>query len=365
MEPAACELLSRASGTLTLDGCSSWLFANVDSRGYYRTSYGAEGLGALGAAVRNNHLTAVEQTSLLEDVWALVRLNQENISSFLSLGQDVTRADIGPAIETIATRVNYESDHMIDDSQRQAFERWVRQLLRPVADKLGWNPPSQERDERHELRAAVLYTLGTAGRDPEVLREAGRRVDMYLGSAGTLDPSLFNTALQLAAVNGDAALYERYLERARGAGGRGGRAGEAIAFRSALAYFADPALRTRTLAFVTSPDVRTQDSPGMLAGLLNRPEAAPDTWEHMKANWDTLQRTGVFQGMRTIIRATNNFCDQTTRNDLDQFFKTHPIGGNERLANQSLETIDRCIAMRTYQAKNLTDFLSKNQPFQP
>jgi hypothetical protein len=137
--PTACELLADRAHTFSIEGCSTWLFANADSRGYYRTSYDPDDLKALGTAIRRNDLTTVEQTSLLEDVWALAKLNQQNLVDFLSLGNDV--AALGPSqpIETVAVYLNYISDRLIDDSQRPAFERWVRRLLQPLHEKLGWN----------------------------------------------------------------------------------------------------------------------------------------------------------------------------------------------------------------------------------
>jgi puromycin-sensitive aminopeptidase len=357
VEPAACELLTGPSQTITLNGCSSWIFANVESRGYYRTEYGTAGLKALEAAIRAHELSAEEETSLVEDSWALVRENRESIASFLSLSQEIVKAGISPVIETVADRIDYLSDHLIDDAQRPAFERWVRQLLRPVSDKLGWTPKSNEGDDRQALRSTVLYTLGYAGRDPDVLREARRRIDMYLASAGSVDPSIFNAAVQLAALTGDDALYNRYFNRARSAAGRAERGDNAFGFRVGLAFFPDPGLTKRTLEFATSPEVRTQDSPTILGVLLSRPWAAPDTWEHIKTHWDDLQKTGTFMGLRTIIGSTNDFCDRPARDDIARFFEVSRTAANERLARQSLETIDRCIAMRESQSISLSEFL--------
>ena len=120
VEPAACEVLSESSRTLTLDGCSSWLFANVDSRGYYRTAYSPKDLDALEAAVRRKELTDVEETSLLEDEWTVVGLQQDSIARFLSLAEAITDSGASPVIDTIAGHLNDISDHLIDAEQRPA-----------------------------------------------------------------------------------------------------------------------------------------------------------------------------------------------------------------------------------------------------
>ena len=361
VEPAVCELLTGPSRAITLNGCSSWIFANVESRGYYRTDYGTSGLKALEAAIRGHELSAGEETSLVEDSWALVRENRESIASFLSLAQEIVKTGINPVTETIADRINYISEHLINDAQRRPFEQWVRQLLHPTNDTLGWTPKPNEGDDRQALRSTVLYTLGYAGRDPDVLREARRRIDMYLASAKLVDPSLLNTTIQLAALTGDEALYNHYLTRVRTQEGPGGRGGDAFGFRVGLTFFPDSVLTKRTLEFATSPEVRTQDSPTLLAVLMRRPWAARDTWEHVKTHWDDLQKTGTFMGLRTIIRSTNDFCDRPTRDDIARFFlETGRTTANERLGLQSLETIDRCIAMREHQALDLTAFLKEH-----
>jgi aminopeptidase N len=351
--PTSCEVLSRPAQTVMLDGCSSWIFANANSLGYYRTAYDTKDLAALGPAIQGAALSSLEQSSLIEDVWTLVRTNQQSIADFLTLSNQIATAPLTPAITSALNRVNYISDHLVDPAERPAFETWVRDTLRPVADKLGMVPQAQESDERRGIRSSVLYTLGYAGREPGVLAQARRSVDMQLGDAGAMDTSLASTYLQLAAIDGDAALFDKYLDQIKSA--RQGRQSE---YRSALSYFTDPALQKRTLEYALSPDVRSQDLPAIIGGMMVRPSSAHDTWSFVKTNWDALQKTlGVFQGLPGIVGATGSFCDEPTRRDVQNFFEAHPIKALDRQTRQSLETIDRCIQTRSRQGSNLTAFL--------
>ena len=350
----ACTLLSGRSTSVKLDGCSAWVFANVDGRGYYRSSYGSAGLRALGEAVRANQLTPTEQTSLLEDVWALVRLNEESIAAFLSLTGDLAGGTLSPAILSATDHIDFIADRLLDDRTRPAFERWTQRTLGPVLATLGWEPTAQESSDRQRIRSAVLYTLGYAGRDAAVLAEARRRVDRSLAGTATIHPSLADTLVDLAAINGDAALYEGYLAQI---GGPGSSADQAR-FRDSLAYFADPVLRKRTLEFATSAGVRSQDAPYIIAAQMARPWAAASTWDYVKSKWATLQTSlGVFQGLPAVVGSTQHFCDPASRSDVERFLAQHAIRGTERAAEQALEAIDRCIATKNEQSKNLDEFL--------
>jgi puromycin-sensitive aminopeptidase len=351
-EAAACEVLTRPAQTFTLDGCSTWLFANADSMGYYRTAYSSKDLAAIGTALQSSALSSIEQSTLVEDAWALVRLNQQNIADFLALSRQIAAAPLDPAILSVFTRINYISDHLVDPSLRPAFERWTREALKPVADELGTMVRPQESDERRSIRAAMLYTLGYAGQDQAVLNEARRNVDRQLLNAGDMDPSLATTYLELAAINGDQALYDKYVAQMQRA-----TRGRQSPYRGALAFFSNPALRTRTLEFALSPDVRSQDLPSLIGGLLVRPASRRDAWEFVKTNWDALQKTGVFQGLPVVVDSTAAFCDQPMRDDVQRFFEAHPARALTRNIEQSLETIDRCIRTKNQQGANLTAYL--------
>ena len=97
--------------------------------------------------------------------------------------------------------------------------------------------------------------------------------------------------------------------------------------------------------------------PGLIGGLLVRPASARDAWEFVKANWDALQKTGVFQGLPAIVDSTGAFCDQPLRDDVQRFFEAHPARALTRNIQQSLETIDRCIRTKNQQGQNLTAYL--------
>ena len=360
VEAEKCAVLAGQATSIRLDGCSSWVFANVEGRGYYRTSYGSGGLRALVEAIRNNDLTPVEQTSLLEDVWALVRLGEEGIADYLSLsGGLLTSARQTPALSSVLARIDYVADYLVDDPLRPRFEHWVQQTLRPVAQQLGWTPRPGESDSTASLRTAVLSTLGRAGRDPEVLREARRLVDAHFETGATLNPAVAETALELAAINGDTALYERYLSSMKDSSRRDAEA----VYRTALTHFADGALIKRTLDYASSSDVRTQDAPEILGQVMARPSATAATWAHIKSNWTTIEKSlGVFQGLPTIVGATRHFCDRASREDVVQFFSLHKVRGTERTLEQSLETIDRCIATKDKQSSSLAEFLRGQTP---
>jgi aminopeptidase N len=355
VEAEACALLSGRSQPITLDGCSSWVFANVDSRGYYRTSYETDDLRALGAAVSSGQLTAVEQTALIEDLWTLVRLDEQSIAEYLSFSSQLVQTQVSPAIATALWRINFISERIADDKLRPVLASWVRQTVQPLVQRLGWTPKPNEPEDIESIRSAALFTMGNAGRDPAVLREARRLADLHITRTARLPPGVVDTVLPLAALTGDNALYERYLSEMHGSASPG----EQQQYLAALSFFGDPELQKRTLAYATSSNIRTHDAPTLIRLLMQRPSASLTTWEYLKSNWEQVERTlGIFQGVPTVVSSTQHLCDVQSKNDVERFFQQHPVGGTERTLQQSLERIERCAATKSAQTRHLAAFLA-------
>jgi aminopeptidase N len=358
-QPAACVLLAANTQSTKLEGCSSWVLANVDSRGYYRTAYEGNNLRALGQAAAEGQITPVEQTTLLEDVWTLVRVDKHSIAEYLSLSSQLLRAELSPAISTALGRINYISEWLVDEPHRPAFERWVRDTIRPLMDKLGWTPRPNESEDIHSLRSAVIFTMGNAGRDAGVLREAQRLAGLHVTNAAPLHASIADSTLQLAAIDGDAALYDRYLARMKASTS----VGEQLQYLTALSFFSDTELQRRTLEYATSPDIRSQDAPALIRQMMQRPRASATTWAHLKNNWETVERSfGIFQGIPTVVGSIRHFCDVASKNDVDRFFSEHRVAGIDRTLQQSLEAVERCTATKSAQAGNLAAFLRTVYP---
>ena len=85
-----------------------------------------------------------------------------------------------------------------------------------VDGRLGWAPRPGESEDVQSLRSSVIFTLGNAGHDPDVLREARRLAQLHATGATLLHASMVDTALQLAAIEGDTELYDLYLARLAG-----------------------------------------------------------------------------------------------------------------------------------------------------
>ena len=59
------------------------------------------------------------------------------------------------------------------------------------------------------MRAHLFGLLGYYGKDPPILAEARQLAEKYLADPASVDPNLGQTALAIAARNGNAALFDK------------------------------------------------------------------------------------------------------------------------------------------------------------
>jgi aminopeptidase N/puromycin-sensitive aminopeptidase len=242
----------------------------------------------------------------------------------------------------------------LNDATRPKYQAWVQRLLRPTAQKLGWQPRAGESDELRSLRAYVLMTLGRTGRDAEVRAEARKLAEQYLADPKSVDATLAETVLSLAALDGDAALYEKYLAKMES----DVEPEERERYLDALAYFTDPALVRRSLEYAVSGRMRNQDSPGFIEDLLEHRETQSAAWAFVKANWPRVEAALTIGNARDVVSAVGKFCEAPARDDAQAFFAAHPVTASERTLRQALENANNCINLRTAQQQSLAAWLA-------
>ncbi len=347
-----CELMTQRQQEVTLPGCASWVNANAGGAGHYRSAYEAPMLRRMAGDV--GRLTPGERLRLLNDEWGQLRTARHGIGEYLALAQGLRDERTRAIVLELTTRLEYTGDVVIDDASRDQYRAWLRHLLRPAVQELGWAPAKGETPELGSVRAYVLHALGYTGRDPEILAQARILVERSFTDPAALDPTLAATAHNLAALEGDTALFEKFQERMESAPTPERRA----LYRNALAEFRDPALVKRALEYAISGRMRKQDAPHFIANILDEPDLRDQAWEFVKAHWNEVKATFTPASGATVVEAAGSFCDARGREDVRGFFTQNPVPAAERTLQQTLEQISNCSALRQRQRAYLTEWLA-------
>jgi aminopeptidase N len=351
-----CELITKKQASLTLRECSPWVYANAKAKGFYRSAYSSEAIRSI-AKVAESALTPAERMMLLSDVWASVRVDREPIGDYLVLAEGLQADRSSAVLGEIINQLSYISDYLVSDTDREAFDLWVRQLLDPIARDVGWEAKPGETEDQAGLRARLMLALGDVARDPQVQALAGKLTEQYLADPSSVDHEIASIALLIAALNGDQALYDRITADLKAA-----KTPEAyFTDISALRHFSDPKLVEKTLEFAISPQMRSQDAPYLISGVMRDRATEKQAWIFVQAHWGSIENLGGAFAGGIIVQGTGSFCDPVMRDEVQAFFTSHPAPAAERSLKQSIEQINYCVDMKTQQGPQLASWLQQGK----
>jgi aminopeptidase N len=332
-----CEVVKEAREAITLDACPAWVMANATGRNYYRAAAPPAMVARLAAEI--GKLTPAERMVVLSDELALVRAGRHDVGAVLDLAAGFGAERTADVVGTLASVLAAVGGDLATGEAADPYRRWVARLVAPAWDAVGGmaSRPSDS-DDTKALRATLAKLLGRTARDPAVLASARELVQAELEKKGSVDPTLLNVVVELAAIGGDAALYDRYLARGQAATDPE----ERYQYLFALTQFTDPALVRRTMELALSPAVRSQDTKLVVANLLINNDRRV-VWPLVREHWSEIQKkTGEFVGNVVIVGALAATCDGAQADEIEKFFAAHEVPDAERTLRQSLEAIRSC-----------------------
>ena len=341
-----CALLTERTQTFKLQHLALPLIANAAEKGYYRVAYSPEVLSDF-TRIAETALTPAERIGLVNDEWAMVSAGMSPVGDYLSLVEGLKSDRRRPVVDAYAGRLGIIADDIAGDSERENYRAWVRVLLRPAAQELGWQPRAGEGVEMPGVRATVLSTLGQVGRDPEVLEMARTLAHRYLADPLAIDPSLADTVVKLAALEGDAALYDCFLAATKTARSPE----EYYRFLFALARFSDRALLSRTLEYALTPNVRGQDFAGLLSAVMTNPAGTNMAWDFARHHWAEINSKPPGNSGRRILASASVFCDAKHAEEVKDFFTRNK--SDDRAIRQAVEDIGSCADVKSLQEPEL------------
>ena len=230
-------------------------FANAGGKGYYRSAYAPAQYAALVAQVETS-LTPEERISLTGDEWAQVRANKATVGDYLDL---VAALSSDPKQRCALER---RRERGCDYRQRGLDPRRARRACRLDSPHLcpcvraARHASASDTSNQRALRAYLFSLLASAGKDAALKAQARQIADQYLSDPASVDPTLGQTALSIAAKDGDAALFDK-LQKIYETSNDPELQNTAL---RQLVVFTNPDLLERALEYSVSPKVRNQDS---------------------------------------------------------------------------------------------------------
>jgi aminopeptidase N len=356
-------LLDGPSVVVSFDGKVDWVFLNEGAWGFYRVRYSPELLAGLSAASGAGQTTPLERMALVSDTWAAVVAGKARLEELVTLLLAM-RDEADPDVWATMLGPLHTLDLVVRDDERAALADFVRHLAGPAFARLGWDPTPDEPQRSAILRGRLVSFLGVLGEDAEVRAEAARRFAQYLGrgrdgagAGGGLAPDVVTAAVNVTVADGGTDAWNTVREQFRQATNPQDR----IRYLQALTSTEDPELLVAALEATLTPEVRSQDAPFVISGVLGSRAGGLLAWTWLKAHWGDVEARLPGNLLVRVLESFPALATPQLAAEVHQWIASHdlPVGG-PRLA-QVEERLDINVALGERMRRGIGTALEANR----
>jgi len=219
--------------------------------------------------------------------------------------------------------------------------------------RIGPEAKSGESASVSSVRPDLFGVLAEDGQDPELHAYAREEAERYLAGED-VDPSMQGPAFRIAAMGGDAELFEAFQKRFEGdpVPSERGR------LLSAIGSFQTPELRERAFEYVLKGPLKPQEPTYLLRFLCDRPEDQDETWKWVAAHYDEIvKRIPALYAIYLPWFAEG--CDLTRMEAARAFFSepAHLPAGTEAELLKMAASVEECAGLREREGAALRAYL--------
>jgi puromycin-sensitive aminopeptidase len=238
---------------------------------------------------------------------------------------------------------------------RPGLAALVRHRVGPAVERLGWEPEPGESELDGQLRGELLRLLGTLGDDPTTQARGRELYARHRNDDLAVDPNVLPALIAIVAWTGGEEQYAWFLERFKNAR----TPQEEQRYLYALAGFRQPELLGRTLRLSISGDVRSQDAPFLVRGLLASVYGRELAWEFVKEHWETMARQYPGSAYRRMWEGVTGLISADWERDVRAFFSSRGIVLGGKTLEQYLEQLHVAVSFQEREREGLATYLGR------
>jgi aminopeptidase N len=347
-----CWLLTTPEVDVSLAGpCPKVLVPNAAGDGYYRST-----LAGRTASPAITGLPRRERITLINDASAAWQRGQLAITSLIELGLRL-HDDRDPRVARHAIYLLWTfSPDLLEDDDRQRFDRMVMATFGARARKLGWQRRVGDDDDLHDLR--MLLVAAVAEHDAGLRDEAARLADAFLRDSKSVPDDIVDLVLRIAATTSGRPLFDRLLANARATANLRLRR----RLLRALGAFHEPTLAAAARELVITRDLDPRETLAILSSQLGERRTRDDAW-----NWARAHLPALLSEMRDdeagalIGRLAEVYCDRAHREEASTWLTplAEHVDGARNALSLALERTENCIRIAERDRPAVQMFLTK------
>lgn len=315
---------------------------NKDQVNFYRVNYSAEQLQHYAQNI--DKLSLEDRVGVVADAASCATAGVGSVGSLLSLVRALKGDSNYEVWKEIIARVGairsvwFEQDEKVQDG----LAAFTRDILESNLKALGWEFPAGEGYREGRLRTAIISAAVKAN-VPSVIAEAKAKYQKWAaGDKDAIPPSL-RLAVFTAVLNNTSGkeltdAYDTIFSQVENPS----TVDSAEIALTALGSVTEPELIKRSVSYLLSEKVPSQNSHFIGGALGENPKARWVALDFVQNNWDAIYKrfsSNIIVLDRLIRVMASHFSSDKAYNQITDFFKDKNVHGFDRSLGQALDTI--------------------------
>jgi puromycin-sensitive aminopeptidase len=337
-------MLREQTATITVP-TTSWVKLNAGQQVPMRVQLTIEMIERLAPGIHSMSLPPCDRAGVLTDSYALVKAGRMAPESLVKLLSSYRNEDSYIVWQGLADVLGGLRTVMSDDEKLSAnFTKFAGAIVLHLMKTVEWEATESDGHLTTLLRGLMIGLLSRfCFDDPCVIKEARDRFQAFLEDANDVQslPSDMRTSVfQIVVQNGGVKEYEQVLAYFDMATDNA----ERKHVLESLGSTSDLKLKLRTLEWTTSGAVKLQDF-FYAMGSVGRSsrEGREISWTFFKDNFDKIRHM-IGKGNSSLMDAcilscAGAFCSREKADEIDEFFREHPLPSSARKIAQTTENM--------------------------
>ena len=276
---------------------------------------------------------------MVNDAWATSLAGLTSLTDYLNL-IDLLRDETDINVWTSVIISGHHLNRILEEQQCDALHERARAIFAPAVDRHGWSPREGETELEKQLRGDLIGALGTLAEDNACQERARVLYAQYEKDPNSVERNLVPALVSIVAHTGAAVEYEKFYAKFKNAQ----TPQEETRYLFALACFRHPDLIDRTLKLTISGEVRTQNAPYLMRGILLNRDAREKAWSFMKRHWDDMLKQYPDNSIPRMCEGIIGLVTPQLEADVREFFAHHPVKQGAKQMEQHLERLRVAVA---------------------
>jgi alanyl aminopeptidase len=261
-------------------------------------------------------------------------------------------------INSLLNGLSKVENAFVTEELEEAYAAYLRKTLGPALRRWGLVKTSGEPESVSFLRPRLLYRLANEGRDATLMAAAQKLAREYAQDPASIDPALATNALRLAAMRGDAVMFDEYRQRFETTQIPADRQ----RYLLSLGEFRDPALVERALAYALEAKTRPQEVltiPSVISeGDLKNEDLS---YQWMTGNYATIVKR-IPPDVAAFLPQFADGCSEERLERAKVFFAdpAHQVEGTPKELAKVADSVMNCVRLRQREGAAVAEFLKKN-----